>query len=141
MGKAYTSLNDDSLIPDPLDVNSMEVDALEQVSLQTLSPRALAESQARCPEVKCHKEGHTPKSATMGYHEIDGISLYCEISKNPRPMVPKELRDIILQTFHALGHPNARETGRRVSEFYYWPKLKAEAEAFVSSCHPCQSAK
>ena len=56
-------------------------------------------------------------------------------------MVPKELREVVMQTFHALGHPNAKETKRRVSEFYYWPKLKQEVQKYVETCHPCQCVK
>ena len=136
IGDFYTELTDDS-IQDPVDIA-----ALEQVSLQTLSPKALAESQALCPEVKCHADGNGPKSVVMKPHVIDGYSILCEASNdNFRPMIPRELREIIIQTFHALGHPNAKETGRRISEFYYWPKLKAEVTKFVKECHPCQAVK
>ena len=38
------------LLPDKLDL-----DALEEVSLKTLNPKALADSQALCNEVKSHK--------------------------------------------------------------------------------------
>ena len=86
--------------PDPV----IDIEALEEVSLQTLSPKALAESQALCQEVKCHQEGNAPKSTKMGFHTIDGYSVYCEMSGNPRPMVPAELRDTIMQTFHELHH-------------------------------------
>ena len=56
-------------------------------------------------------------------------------------MVPVNLREIIIQTFHALAHPNPKETTRRISEFYYWPRLKKSVEDFCSSCHACQSVK
>ena len=62
----------------------------------------------------------------MGMHKIDDYDIYCEISKDPRPLIPAELKEIIMQTFHGLGHPNYKETGRRISEFYYWPHLKKE---------------
>ena len=120
---------------------TVDLAALERVSLQTLSPRALAESQAKCPQVACHKDGNGPKSAKMGWHKIDDIDIFCEVSKDPRPMVPVELRDIIMQTFHGVGHPAYKETARRISEFYYWPLLKTEVEKFVKSCHSCQSTK
>ena len=77
----------------------------------------------------------------MSTENIHGFDLYCETTHSPRPMVPVELREVIIQTFHALGHPNAKETTRRISEFYYWPKLKSNVEQFVSTCHPCQSVK
>ena len=100
------------LLPDKLDI-----EALEEVSLRTLEPKALADSQAICPEVKSHKEGNHPKSVKLDTVKIGGYDLLCEVSQNPRPMVPAELRPIIAQTFHALGHPNPKETCRRISEF------------------------
>ena len=110
------------------------------MSLQTLSPKALADGQALCEEVKSHKIGRCPKSVKMAFHEIDGINLFCEMSNpdQPRPMVPKDVRPIIMQSFHALGHPNSKETKRRIAELYYWPRLKTEVEKFVKSCHACQ---
>ena len=69
----------------------------------------------------------------MEFHDIDGFRILCEVSEGKRPMIPKELRVIIMQTFHALGHPNAKETSRRIGEFYYWPRLKTQVEEFVQS--------
>ena len=137
IGRAYSHLSEDETTV----VSPISLSALEEVSLQTLSPKALAESQALCPIIKCHKEGNAPKSVKMGYHTIDGYSIYCEVTNDPRPMIPTELREVIMQTFHALGHPNAKETGRRISEFYYWPHLKKEVEKYVQLCHPCQAVK
>ena len=117
--------------------DSLDIDALEQVSLHTLTPKALAEDQALCPDVKCHKKGNLPKGFKMGFEEIDVYEIYCEKSEGSRPMVPKNLREIIIQTFHALAHPNAKETTRRISEFYYWPRLKHSVEEFCKSCHAC----
>ena len=92
-------------------------------------------------EIKSHKMGNLPKSVKMGVEIIDGQEIYCEISKAPRPMIPLELREVILQTFHALGHPASKETLRRIGEFYYWPNMKRSVENFVTSCHPCQATK
>ena len=74
---------------------------------------------------------------------ISGHSLYCEVSQsnNPRPLVPKELRDLIVNLNHHQDHPNAKETLRRASKDYYWPCIRANVESFVKTCHPCQSAK
>lgn len=115
------------------------MEALEKVSLQTLSPKALAQSQALDEEVRCHKAGNAPKSVKMAFFDIDGIPIFCEVSKDPRPMVPKDLRPIIVQTFHGLAHPKYKETTRRISEFYYWPRMKEQIKKFVQSCHACQS--
>ena len=78
VGKFYTNPEpDEDSVQEVLNVNSLEFSSLEEVSLQTLSPKALAESQALCPVVKCHKEGNGPKSVKMGNHKIDGFDIYC----------------------------------------------------------------
>ena len=93
-----------------LKIDSVFLEALEEVSLRTLTPKALAEAWALCPEVKCHKAGNLPKSVKMGYQKIEDYDIYCEISDSPRPMVPIELRETIMQTFHALAHPSRKES-------------------------------
>ena len=79
----------------------------------------------------------------MGNVEISGQELYCEISdsKNPRPLVPKQCRDVIINLVHHQDHPNHKETLRRIAKDYYWPCMKKDVEGFCRTCHPCQLAK
>ena len=74
---------------------------------------------------------------------ISGHSLYCEVSQpnNPRPLVPKELRTLILNLNHHQDHPNPKETLRRIAQDYYWPSQRRDVEGFCNTCHPCQLAK
>ena len=74
---------------------------------------------------------------------ISGFPIYCEISDpgNPRPLLPQEQRSLALNLFHHLDHPSARETLRRSSREYYWPRQREQVESFVRTCHPCQLAK
>ena len=78
----------------------------------------------------------------MGVVEISGQELYCEISSSePRPLVPKQCRDLIVNLSHHQDHPNGKETLRRVAKDYYWPSMKTDIEGFCKTCHPCQVAK
>ena len=54
---------------------------------------------------------------------------------------PNGLRELTMQTFHGVGHPAAKETARRISKFYYWPRLKKDVAEYTASCHPCQATK
>ena len=54
---------------------------------------------------------------------------------------PNGLRELTMQTFHGVGHPAAKETARRISKFYYWPRLKQDVADYIASCHPCQATK
>ena len=79
----------------------------------------------------------------MGEEIVSGVPLYCEISQvgNPRPLLPKDQRSLVLNLLHHLDHPGQRETLRRASASYYWPDIRKDVEGFVKSCHPCQVAK
>ena len=59
----------------------------------------------------------------------------------PRPLIPKDLRSLILNLLHHQDHPSAKESLRRVASNYYWPCMKKDVEKFVESCHPCQAGK
>ena len=74
---------------------------------------------------------------------VSGHKLYCEVSQpqNPRPLLPQQHRDLVLNLLHHQDHPSARETARRVSGDYYWPRMKTDIEDFVRTCHPCQVGK
>ena len=79
----------------------------------------------------------------MGHVEVGGTRLYCELSQvnNPRPLVPKSLRNLVVNLFHHQDHPSARESIRRIAAEYYWPCLKNDVNYFVKTCHPCQKGK
>ena len=55
--------------------------------------------------------------------------------------MPKDVRNTVLNLFHHGDHPGARETLRRCSKEYYWPRMSTQVTDFVKSCHPCQLAK
>ena len=117
--------------------------ALEEVALQTLCPAKLAEEQKTCPEVQAHVDGKLPKNVKIETINLSDVDLVCEVSEsgNPRPMIPKSLRNLVVNLLHHGDHPGQKETVRRVSTEYYWPKLKTDVENFCKSCHPCKMGK
>ena len=64
--------------------------ALQEVSINILTPTKLAEAQKDCEDVQSHIKGHQPKGVKMAFVDVGGNNLYCEVSepKNPRPLVP-----------------------------------------------------
>ena len=116
--------------------------ALEQVALNVVSPKTIADEQKSCPDVVKHRNGLKPGSVVMGDIDISGQNLYCEISgKQPRPLLPESQRSLVLNLLHHQDHPSAKETLRRASQDYYWPHMREQVEQFVRTCHPCQVAK
>ena len=66
-------------------IHKINVDELEMVSLQTLSPKALADAQALCSPMPCHKNGNKPKSIKMGYHTINTSNCFVKFHKTNGP--------------------------------------------------------
>ena len=112
--------------------------ALEEVALNVVDPEKIASAQKSCPDVRNHKEGNKPKGVIMGDVTYSGVSLYCEVSdgNNPRPLVPKESRSLLLNLLHHQDHPSERETLRRVASSYYWPTYKGDLELPLDSDLP-----
>ena len=117
--------------------------ALQQVALMTLSPSSLATAQQTCPQTKNHLNGLMPKNVKIGVVNMSGTDLVCETSdpSNPRPLVPIQQRNLIVNLLHHNDHPSAKETIRRAAKDYYWPKMRSDITNFVKTCHPCQVAK
>ena len=138
VGTAYLPPEEPEYVPPELTMA-----ALEEVALNVVSPSKIAEAQQECQDVKNHKLGHKPSNAVMDTVNVSGQLLYCEVSQknNPRPLLHKDQRSLVLNLLHHQDHPSAAETLRRVSKEYYWPCLKKDVEAFVRTCHPCQLAK
>ena len=95
--------------------------ALQEVAIQTLNPDSLAEGQKSCPDVQAHLEGTMPANVKIGRVDMYGTELVCEVSdpENPRPMVPRSLKNLVINLLHHGDHPGVKETLRRVATDYY----------------------
>lgn len=61
-----------------------------------------------------------------------------------KEVVPKENRRNILIENHdspTAGHCGAYKTFHRISNRYYWPKMKADIAKYISNCKDCQAHK
>ena len=98
--------------PLPISVDSVEVengaeiqiDALDEVSFQTVSAHDLFDAQLTCPEVVSHQKGQHPRTINMAFVEVaPDVQLYCDMSTGrARPLVPNGLRHPIFRLFHML---------------------------------------
>ena len=76
---------------------------------------------------KCSRDGHRLK-----YHNRLYVPEY------------KPLRIRLLRTHHkaaAAGHPGRSKTLELLKRTYYWPKIQADTDRFVSNCHVCQRSR
>lgn len=56
----------------------------------------------------------------------------------------KRLKERILHEFHdapMAGHPGVTKTFKALSQWFWWPSLRADVYEYVSSCDPCQRNK
>lgn len=70
-------------------------------------------------------------------HKFPDLS---EEDDNWKRVIPKEERKEILFKCHddpCAGHPGIFKTFKRVSQFYYWPKMKADISKYVRNCKVC----
>lgn len=59
-------------------------------------------------------------------------------------VVPKSKRIELLKQFHdepTSGHLGSFKTFQKISETYYWPKMKSDVVKYVRSCDTCQASK
>ena len=132
----------------------MEVEAVQQVALQTVDHQALAKAQEECPEVQAHKEGCDPtlvgprrlKGELSGKFETrefaPGVELFCEVSTGrARPMVPVTWRRTVFNVCHGLIHQGRKATVQKVGHRYFWPAMNKEVAAWTKQCEACQRVK
>ena len=111
--------------------------------IETVDHQQLAIDQQSCQEVALHRTGqHTPGLVLKDVEFTPGVFLLCDTAtKRPRPIVPKSHRSSILSMLHGIDHPGVKETVKRVSDRYFWPKMRTEITDFVNQCVPCNRSK
>jgi len=59
-------------------------------------------------------------------------------------VVPTAKRQMVLDRSHCgewASHFSARNTQKRLSAYFYWPKIKAQVQTFVTTCELCQKER
>ena len=78
----------------------------EFLKINTLEPKDIAKAQTSCPEVENCKKGNHATSLSFDTVSIDGTPISCEVSgETPRPVVPEQLRSLIVSSYHDIDHP------------------------------------
>ena len=120
----------------------LDVNALEGHKLEAVSAKIIAEEQGKCPETEYILKGRHSNSVIFGPVKFNGVELHSELSQSkPRPILPKPLRQFVMQQMHSCGHLGIKENVRKVSSNYYWNTMKTDVTNYVQTCHGCQSVK
>ena len=122
---------------------TMEVSEItETVQLESVDVKKIKEAQESCTETNAAIKGNHHKNVSFQHITINGHKILCELSlKQPRPLIPTSLRHDIIQKLHSIGHPGEKETNYRVTNNFYWNKMKKDVEEYCKKCHQCLSVK
>jgi putative transposase len=70
---------------------------------------------------------------------VEGVTLY---TRENKIVIPRALQQRIIAWYHLyLRHPGVTRMERTLSSIYWWPQLRKQIEAHVSSCPECQKNK
>ena len=75
-----------------------------------------------------HRNGqHAAELVLKDIEFTPGVFLLCDTAtERPRPIVPRNHRVPIMSMLHGIDHPGVREMVKRVSDRYFWPKMRTE---------------
>lgn len=123
-------------------------DALSRISvldMTTSDMRLLSEAQNDDVELKRLLENPVQNSSVkLSKVSVPGtdVSVWCETStKNDRLFVPLSLRRHVFNTIHNISHPGIRPTRKKVSTYYFWPRMNSNVNQWARECLACQKQK
>ena len=68
----------------------------------------------------------------------DGLLKHCnERAVSTRIVVPPPLRESVFRALHEPAHHGYEATLRRISQRFWWPRVRAEVSAFIRACEVC----
>lgn len=70
----------------------------------------------------------------------NGIAYECS-KPQPRPFIPKSMRERYIRSQHDLAHPGIRRTVQMIKEKAFWPNMSKNIRKQAQMCQNCQSAK
>ena len=84
-----------------IDYSKIKVAATEteSVKIQSVNLEEIATAQVDCPDVLSHRKGQHPTSLAFEDVEVDGVSLFCEVSGHQaRPLLPLKFRQYVINS-------------------------------------------
>ncbi|GBN71374.1 Transposon Tf2-8 polyprotein [Araneus ventricosus] len=123
-------------------------DALSRIEIDEISPAVIdfkefASAQSADEELKQLLNSNNSSLKIEKQHfPLEDIHLYCDMSqKQPRPFVPKNIRELIFNTLHFFSHPGISASIDLIAKRFVWPGMRKDIKSMVRSCVKCQRAK
>ena len=63
------------------------------------------------------------------------------VKKAERIVVPKSLKNRVIQEYHGQHHPGAENTIQLISQRFFWKGMRKDIETFVENCRTCSKCK
>jgi len=129
--------------------DNVVADALSRAPIDalTISPAVnfdqLAAAQETDPEIQQLLKDST-SSLTIESVPLPGSSttVLCDTSqRQPRPVVPTQMRRTVFDSLHTLSHPGVRATRLLITARFVWPSMSTDIGTWVRECLSCQRAK
>ncbi|GFX77634.1 hypothetical protein TNCV_4223931 [Trichonephila clavipes] len=112
--------------------------SLMQLSNDQWEPLAFYSSKLN----KSQKNWSTYDQIEKHYFPLEDVTLYCDMSqKQPRPFVPKSMRQLIFKALHFFSHPGISASIDLIAKRFVWPGMRKDIKIMVRSCVKCQRAK
>ena len=117
---------------------------ISQISVATTLPyEEIALAQLKDKELKeLMQDKKTTLKFEMKTIPDSDVLLCCDVStQHTRPFLPKEFREMAMQSVHNLSHPGPRNTVKLMTSRFIWPKMKSEVFNWAKACTGCQLSK
>jgi len=123
---------------DPLDLLEAQLND-EEIKLIKEAMNGTAIAQIECEnDMKKHLNRH------LFRYKMDGEYLMAHFNEGYRIVIPKSLRNHLLQQYHSGplgGHLSARKIQNRLHQKYFWPFMKREIIEYINNCDICNSRR
>ncbi|GFX04295.1 hypothetical protein TNCV_3974441 [Trichonephila clavipes] len=123
-------------------------DALSRIEIDEISPTVInfkefASAQSDDEELqKILNSNDSSLEIEKHYFPLEDVTLYCDMSqKQPRPFVPKSMRQLIFKALHFFSHPGISASIDLIAKRFVWPGMHKDIKIMVLSCVKCQRAK
>ncbi|GBO18110.1 Transposon Ty3-G Gag-Pol polyprotein, partial [Araneus ventricosus] len=122
-------------------------DALSRIEIDEKSPTVIdftefASAQSADEELQLLNSNNSSLKIEKQHFPLEDIHLYCDMSqKQPRPSVPKNMRELIFKTLHFFSHPSISVSIDLIAKRFVWPGMRKDIKSMARSCVKCQRAK
>ncbi|GFU06694.1 transposon Tf2-11 polyprotein [Trichonephila clavipes] len=121
-------------------LSRVEIDAI--IKPPILDYKKFAQTQLQDSEIQSFLKADFSIKLEKKYFPLEDVSLYWDKSlETPRPLVPKNLRQVVFQNLHFLSHPGISPTTNLISKRFFWPGMRKDIKNRVRVCEKCQRAK